>query len=117
MKPGYFVVMAMAVSVVSCVPGGRGRLRSDDIRVVSATYGPNCKVRRGNVTAHVADFCDNRAVCEYRIDVERLGDPAPGCPKEFFAEYRCGSFGDIRSELVSAEANGKILRLQCSGVR
>ncbi|HXF76243.1 MAG TPA: hypothetical protein VNN13_09150 [Methylomirabilota bacterium] len=117
MRLGHFIVMGVVFSMIGCTPAGRGRLGSDDIRVVSATYGPNCNVRRGNVTARVADFCDDRAVCEYRIDVTALGDPAPGCAKEFYAEYRCGSFGGIRSELVPAEANGKILRLQCSGVR
>lgn len=113
MKLGHFIVMGVVLSMVGCAPGGRWG--GDDIRVVSATYGPNCNVPRGNVTSRIADFCDDRAVCEYRVDVAVLGDPAPGCAKELFAEYRCGRFGGLRSEVVPAEANGKILRLQCSG--
>jgi peptidoglycan/LPS O-acetylase OafA/YrhL len=59
------------------------------IRVVSATYGANCGVPRGNVTRALVDACNGQDRCDYIVDVTKLGDPAGGCAKEFAVKYAC----------------------------
>jgi hypothetical protein len=66
---------------------------SDDtsIKVIKATYGGNCKAAPGNLTAKVREACDGRMSCEFVVDVGVIGDPAPGCAKNFAVLYNCGS--------------------------
>ena len=72
--------------------------------MVSATYGANCGASSGNATAAVRAACDGRKFCDYRVDVNALGDPAPGCGKSFTVEYQCaGSPSPLKKE-VAAEA-------------
>jgi hypothetical protein len=59
------------------------------IRVVSATYGANCGVPRGNVTRALVNACNGQNRCDYIVDVTKLGDPAGGCAKEFAVKYAC----------------------------
>jgi hypothetical protein len=59
------------------------------ITVVSATYGANCKQPEGNVTPKLAEVCDGTNSCAYRIDYTVIGDPAPGCKKNFVAKWKC----------------------------
>src|SRR5262249_53174677 len=62
------------------------------IRVTSATYGDNyIDVPRGNVTQSLANACDGTTSCNYVVDYRVLGDPKPGLPKTFLAEWTCGS--------------------------
>ena len=59
------------------------------IRVVSATYGANCGVARGNVTRALVNACNGQSSCDYIVDVTKLGDPAGGCAKSFTVNYAC----------------------------
>ena len=43
------------------------------IRVISATYGANCGVARGNVTRALVDACNGQGRCDYIVDVAKLG--------------------------------------------
>jgi len=89
--------------------------RNDTIRVIAATYGRNCGAPQGNATVHLARSCDGRSSCEYVIDFRVLGDPAPGCAKDYFAEWQCGRDSRMYSQAVRAEAgagNTRIL-LRC----
>ena len=82
--------------------------------VLSATYGGNCSGRVGNVTPIVNAFCAGQGDCIFRIKVEELGDPAPGCAKDFVAVWTCGG-GESRQATVAAEAGfGSTVRLSCS---
>lgn len=69
---------------------GRDDRRGGYIRVIAATYGRNCGASYGNVTNHLAEICDGKGICEYVIEVRVIGDPAPGCAKDYFAEWQCG---------------------------
>jgi len=73
--------------------------RGGHIKVIAATYGKNCGVPYGNVTNHLAETCDGRATCEYFIDYRVIGDPAPGCAKDYFVEWECG--GDPHRGVIS----------------
>ncbi len=88
--------------------------RGGHIRVMAATYGKNCGVRYGNVTNHLAEVCNGRAVCEYIIDFRVIGDPAPGCAKDYVAEWECGHDPERGVINVPADAGfGTKIVLRC----
>jgi hypothetical protein len=95
------------------------------IHVVDATYGLACKdfappsgrpnlVKVGNFTAALTGACDKaKTTCLFAVDVVRLGDPAPGCSKDFNANWRCGSDPKVHQFYLTAEANGRSALLSC----
>jgi len=88
--------------------GGRFR-----ILVVSATYGGNCGARPGNVTEALADACTGRRVCEYTIRHQILGDPVPGCPKDFVVRWQCGDGRPRRAGVPPEAGFGSVVFLSC----
>jgi hypothetical protein len=116
MKTRVIAVIFALLWLVSCGSQTVNEKGRGNLRIVSATYGLNCGAPRGNVTTQLADFCNDTAICEYTIDVSKLGDPSRGCAKDYQAEYQCGGFMLSKSASVSAEANGKVVRLQCFGI-
>jgi esterase/lipase superfamily enzyme len=89
--------------LMACLPS----VSAAAVKVVSATYGQNCGVARGNVTPRLASVCDGKNVCRYIIDYQVLGDPAPGCAKTFVAEWTCSNGGAPRSVTIPGEAGFK----------
>jgi hypothetical protein len=88
------------------------------LEIVSATYGGNCGAPMGNVTQAVQGACkSNSSSCPYRVDVDVLGDPVPGCSKEFFAQISCpgeASHKIVKSVRVPPEAGlGSQVQLGC----
>jgi hypothetical protein len=89
------------------------------IRVVDATYGLNCQgkipsLKPGNATQSVTQTCGGKVgTCAYTVTTNTLGDPAPGCAKDFIAKWQCGAASDPRQVQASAEANGKNVDLTC----
>jgi hypothetical protein len=84
------------------------------ISIASATFGANCGAIRGNVTRAVGDACNGKTECAYKVDVDRLGDPAHGCDKDFAAAYFCSSETMMKHVNLGAPAErGKIAILQC----
>jgi hypothetical protein len=108
-------------SAESSTPGGP----DSDILITSATYGGACQgaaspaggtfqIKTGNATAALAKACnDARASCKFIVDVRALGDPAPGCAKDFGFNWQCGSASAERHGSVDPEANGKTAVLTC----
>jgi len=89
-------------------------IRQTSIKVLSGTYGGNCGVRLGNVTDRLIAACDGRTTCEYTVDVRTLGDPAPGCLKDYVAEWQCGNNPQRAGVTASPEAGvGKTIVLKC----
>jgi hypothetical protein len=87
---------------------------SGQIAVVAGTYGKNCGIAHGNKTEDLARACNDKRHCDYVIDYTIIGDPAAGCSKDYFAEWRCGNDHILRSMLVSPEAGfGKKITLTC----
>ena len=108
-----FLLLAI-LGMAGCVAVDWNQMGSDRMDILSATYGPNCGAPRGNATSHVTRVCNATAKCEYRIDVNVLGDPRPGCVKSFEAEYRCSARGPTQAVSVPGEAGlGTIVTLQC----
>jgi hypothetical protein len=95
------------------------------IHVVDATYGLACKdftppsgrpnlVKIGNFTAALTSTCDKaKTTCLFAVDAVRLGDPAPGCGKDFIANWRCGSDPKAHQFYLTAEASGRSALLSC----
>jgi hypothetical protein len=94
---GRLSMLAIAAAMSGCGP-------RVDIRVMQATYGPNCGAPKGNATVAVAQACDGKKACSYRVHVHELGDPAPGCAKTFEVLYRCTGEENVRRLEVPAEA-------------
>jgi hypothetical protein len=87
------------------------------INVLTAWYGQSCNTQHGNVTAHVKSRCDNRMSCTYMIDANLLGDPAPGCSKNFVVLYACTGQTELRLAQQVAEAHGRAVAFGCEPKR
>jgi hypothetical protein len=85
------------------------------VRVLSASFGSgSCGTPLGNATTALARECDGRIHCPIVVTTRILGDPAVGCPKDFEAEWQCGSDASVKSvshEAVSSE--GYAVELSC----
>lgn len=90
------------------------RKRCDNVQVLSATYGGNCRAAQGNVTNFLAAACDGKESCSYRVDYAVLGDPAPGCAKDYVATWKCGLGKDVFTATANPEAGtGANVMLWC----
>jgi hypothetical protein len=85
------------------------------IKIEEATYGANCGkgVKLGNATLPVAKSCDGRVSCNFLVSVEELGDPAPGCGKDFSVRFTCNQQQPARTPYVKGEANRSTIRVNC----
>jgi hypothetical protein len=95
---------------------GNSRLEQEtsEIRLVEATYGLNCGAKAGNMTASVVQVCGSTTgTCSFLIDAAKIGDPAPGCAKDFIAKWTCGTGRKKRERRLRPEASGQILSMQC----
>lgn len=84
------------------------------IAIQSATYGGNCGAAAGNVSADIVYACDGKASCNYVVDFTRIGDPAPGCAKDYQVAYQC-SDGQQRNGYAAPEAGFEsVVSLACN---
>ena len=84
-----------------------------DINVLTAWYGQTCGAAHANVTSHVKWRCDGKSRCQYQVDVNTLGDPAPNCPKNFIVLYGCQGRTAVRLAQLPPESHGRSLELSC----
>jgi hypothetical protein len=101
---------------------------ADLIAVTEATYGMNCQgsvgpggrvnqVQAGNATAAISKICaEARESCAFRVDVNQIGDSAPGCSKDMSISWRCGAEAMVHMVHVAAEAHSKNISLMCPGL-
>jgi hypothetical protein len=88
------------------------------LKVLRATYGANCGAPPGNATTAARRECDGRSTCHFVVNVQDLGDPAPGCAKEFEVEWQCDDTGDKGAVTVRAEAGfGSVALVTCGPLR
>lgn len=114
------IYLFLAAAVVGIVfVAGRANVDPasfDGIKLVSATYGKSCGGASGNATEFLAKACNGLGKCDYKVDVNVLGDPANGCSKDFTAKWLCGGTENAApKELrIKAEAGlGSIAALAC----
>ena len=94
--------------------GAAGATVGPQLTIESATYGANCGAAAGNMTALLAEACNGRTRCEYVIDYQVIGDPVPGCGKDYRVTYTCAPGGLSQTQSVDAEAGFKrTLRIGC----
>jgi hypothetical protein len=87
---------------------------SNSVKIVSATYGGSCGAKAGNATADVLKYCRGRLACVYVVDVNRLGDPARGCAKDFTLDYACPDDQRQHTLKIPGEAGfRKLVNLVC----
>lgn len=98
---------------------------ASEIRISQASYGLNCRdfkvpagqvnrVKEGNATGTALDACGKTVgSCTFTIDVNRMGDPAPGCQKDFRLYWKCGDMDDVRNFYIPEEANMKSATVTC----
>lgn len=96
--------------------------REEGIRIVEATYGWNQRFQefahtglmalfRGNVTGVLAYLFNGKNQCDWDIDVNVIGDPAPGLPKDLTVLYYHADDPELRVKRIHVpeEAHGKRL--------
>jgi hypothetical protein len=84
------------------------------ISVVAGTYGGNCGAPHGNVTGALASACNTLGRCDYIVDYTIIGDPAPGCAKDYVAEWTCNGQSLVQQATASPEAGfRKTVTLTC----
>jgi len=94
------------------------------IHVVEATYGESCQnytprypaynwVSRGNATAILREECAGKTSCLFSFEMQKIGDPASGCAKDFSVAYRCRQDSPLRTITLPPEADGKTVSLDC----
>ena len=83
------------------------------IDVTSATYGASCGAAKDNALMLTGLACNTKEDCEYAISIANLGDPAPGCAKDFQVSYTCVNDPMPHTVTIPAEANGKTVQLAC----
>jgi Sel1 repeat len=88
---------------------------ASQISVQSATYGGSCGIRTDNAGPSVRVLCDGQERCSYVVNLRVLGDPKPGCRKDFAVQYMCRGSGQGRSASVPGEAAGQAVAIDCSG--
>jgi hypothetical protein len=89
-------------------------ITGEPVEVLGATYGANCGAPAGNQTVNLARSCNGASSCTYVIDYRVIGDPTPGCAKQYQFVYRCGDGGTPRTGFVAAEAGyDKVAYLHC----
>ncbi len=93
--------------------GAMPAFAAGDITVLTAWYGQSCGTTHGNVTAHVQSRCNGRRSCNYPVEVQTLGDPSPGCQKNFVVLYTCSDATTVRLVQLTAEASGRLVELSC----
>jgi hypothetical protein len=87
------------------------------VNVVSARYGANCWAS-ADVTEAVQSACTGKSQCAYTIDYTVIGDPAPGCHKDFRVTYTCGAQPEPRVAFFPGEAGFRsVVGIGCDDVR
>lgn len=95
---------------------GLWRRVAPNVHVEAATYGFNCGAPAGNVTRSFGG-CEGTTSCPATVDWRYLGDPAPGCAKDFSIEYRCHGGAATRLRWLAGEAGwGSTTTLSCAGI-
>jgi hypothetical protein len=93
--------------------------------IVEATFGQNCqhhipkppvvnRFRQGNATQAMRDACSGQTQCHFRVDYDKVPDPANGCDKDFSVSYRCRQGEPLMTATIPPKADYKMLNLDCT---
>lgn len=107
---------SVSSSAETTAPTGHSNTLGPHIIVAEATYGLNCAagVKVGNATQAVAAACGVKMTnCAYVVTIEALGDPAPGCPKDFTVKWHCDGSHELFHANTAPESAGQTVHLNC----
>ncbi len=85
----------------------------NEVNVLTAWYGQSCGTAHGNVTSHVKASCDGKQTCTYNVNLQVVGDSAPGCRKNFIVLFACAGQTDARLAQLPGEASGSSVAISC----
>ncbi|MGF6313531.1 peptidoglycan/LPS O-acetylase OafA/YrhL [Bradyrhizobium sp. i1.8.4] len=109
-----FALLVVAAVTYALRDATRDAVTQPGISVVAGTYGGNCRwiSARGNATRELAAACSGKDECTFKVSIDQIGDPAPGCAKEFTAAWFCKGDRTIRSSSVRGIVSA--LQLSCN---
>ena len=82
---------------------------------IASPAPPQYNVSVGNWTKNVVDSVNGKINAPFLVTTGGPdGDPARGCPKEFTANYQCGTNSTTKEITVDAEANGHMATFDCT---
>ncbi len=84
------------------------------LQILSASFGANCGVMQGNATNDVFNSCRDPNYCSYQVSLQRLGDPAYGCRKDFRVQYSCNRM-QPQEVYLPGPAEGQTAVISCAG--
>jgi peptidoglycan/LPS O-acetylase OafA/YrhL len=71
------------------------------ISISTASFGENCNAKlHNNIGGSMRKICNGERICRFVYDINRLGEPASGCDKEFKVTYSCGPAGEEREFFI-----------------
>jgi hypothetical protein len=100
----------LTLAAVACASVAAG---PNEVNVLTAWYGQSCGTAHGNVTSHVKSSCDGKQSCNYAVNLQVVGDSAPGCRKNFIVLYACTGHSDARLAQLPGEASGSSVAISC----
>jgi hypothetical protein len=109
-KRWFVMLLLLAISPLATASAQRG---GGEIYVTSATYGGNCGAPRNNVLHGLINACGGRQNCRYTVDWRMIGDPRPGCGKDFHVSWTCYQGQQERHAVLNPEASGQSVFLDC----
>jgi hypothetical protein len=102
---GLFSLALLACNLVAAGP--------NEVNVLTAWYGQSCGTAHGNVTSHVKASCDGKQSCTYNVNLQVVGDSAPGCRKNFIVLFACSGQTEARLAQLPGEASGSSVAINC----
>ena len=86
------------------------------ISITSVHYGENCgtEINNGTSLEDIKSKCNGKNNCDYLINHNIIGDPSPGCAKDYKVNFKCGDEQQDRYAFEKKEASGKNINLTCT---
>lgn len=100
-------------------PGHGKRGSGTGIKVLESSLGANCEQPGYDTTKDLAQACDGKQWCRYRVDMWKLGGDIDGCHwrKLFKARYTCDDDNFAQEVTLTSKVEGdtKNIQLTCGG--
>lgn len=95
----YYIDVIRATWGMNCHGKVMGLTASEKLGIAERITDSNNAfvIAEDNALKTIKDRCNRKKNCSFKVIVDDLGfDPAPGCPKELYMEYRCFSYDTMR---------------------
>lgn len=111
---GGLVVAGMAgwgvsVDTVALAAPAPGR-----IDIVQSGFGENCGVAKNFSLQWVRSACASKRHCNFAVDWDLIGNPAPQCSKEFYIDWTCTPGGEVHRVSRLDPLPGSVIPIACA---